>query len=112
MQDVTTFTTALLLALAIYTSQNLIRYVRAKDVNGVLAIVLAWLAGLGVAEWAAHASITSGLVLITDAPPIGKLDFGSLCLLALGIGSAAPAIADFFKSRDFNDSAAKPKLVA
>ncbi len=109
--DVTTFTTAVLLGLAVYTAQNLVRYIKAKDLNGILGILLAWLGGFAVAEWASHASITANLVLVDGAGPLGGMDVGSLALLGLGLGSAATGFADHLAARDNTQSAAKPNLV-
>jgi hypothetical protein len=106
-----TFTTATLVALALYTAQNLIRYLRARDANGTLGILLSWAGGLGVAEWLAHASVTSSLHFIDGAPAIGVLDFGSLLLLGLALGSVPTAVADYLKARDNTRSSAKPALI-
>jgi hypothetical protein len=109
--DITTFTSAALLAFAVYTGQNFIRYLKALNWNGVLGIVLAWGMGFGIAWWAAQASITAKMELVTDGGPLGKMDTGSLLLLGLALGSAGSAFVDWLKSRDNTQSAAKPRLV-
>lgn len=111
MDGFQTFTTVALFTTMIITMQNLIRYARAGDGNGILGIVLAFVGGCGVALWGAHADVTAGIHLIQNAPALGDLDGGSLAMLGLAIGSLAPVAVDVIKARDNQDSAAKPKLL-
>lgn len=111
MDSLVTFTSVALLALAVYTFQNLVRYLRAGDWNGVLGIVLAWAGGFVAALLAANASVTETLVLVEGGQALGNLDFGALVLVGLGLGSGASAFADYRAARDNNDSATKPNLV-
>lgn len=111
MEGFQTITAAVLLVALIVTSQNLLRYLKAQDWNGVLGILLAWAIGLGVAELAAHADVTASMTLIDGAPALGLLDFGSLLLLGLVLGSGGSQLIDWLKARDNTDSAAKPPLV-
>jgi hypothetical protein len=111
VEGLQTFTTAILVAALVYTATNLVKFVRAKDLNGVLTIVLAWAVGTGCALWLANADVTESIAFIEGAPPIGDLNFGSLALLGIGFGGLASVIADIRSARDNNDSAAKPPLV-
>lgn len=63
------------------------------------------------AALAANASVTSTLVLVEGGETLGNLDFGSLALVGLGLGSGASAFADWRSARDNNDSATKPNIV-
>lgn len=106
-----TFTTIALVGIVLYTVVNLISFVRAKDWNGVLKIVLSFVGGFLVVLLMANAELTENLRPVTDGPTVGDMDFASLLMLGIGFGSIAPALADARKAFDGSDSAAKPPLV-
>lgn len=106
------FSVVALFVATLYTFQSLVRYLKAKDANGSLAIILAVVAGIGVVALAAHSDATAGMRLITDGQVLGKLDMGSQIMLGIAVGSAGPVVADFRKAFDASTTAAKPLLVA
>lgn len=111
MTNLTTFTTVALFVTALVTIQNLLRYLKGKDWNGVLGILVAFIAGVVVVYWAAHSGVTDQLHLIEGGPSLADLDTGSLLLLGLAVGSAGPVLTDTLKAIDHSDSQQKPKLV-
>lgn len=111
MENLTTFTAVVLFVTALITFQNFLRYLKARDWNGVLAIVIAVISGVVAVTLAAHSNVTDQLHLIQDGPTLGNVDGVGLVLLGIAVGSAAPVLVDFIKSRDNSDSASKPKLV-
>jgi drug/metabolite transporter (DMT)-like permease len=111
MQDLAVVTAAVLMISTLYAVQNLIRYIKAKDANGALGIVLACLGGIGVVFVAANANATDGLVLIKNGPPLGLLNGASLCMLGVFLGSGGTVVADYLQARDNSQTAAKPKLI-
>lgn len=105
------FTAIGLLVALLVTLQNLVRYVKAGDWNGVIGILLAVATGVVLVVWAAHADVTATLHLIRNAPALGKLDGGSQALLGVSVGSVGPVAVDVIKALDNTRSSAKPKIV-
>lgn len=111
MENLTTFTAVVLFVTTLITVQNFLRYLKARDWNGVLAILIAFLSGIVAVTLAAHSNVTGQLHLIQDGPTLENVDGAGLVMLGVAVGAAAPVLVDFIKSRDNSDSAAKPKLV-
>lgn len=109
--DLTTFTVIGLLVSVLVVAQNLLRYARAKDWNGVAGITLACVLGVGVAMLAASADITSSLVLVDGAEPLGDQDAASLVLIGIALGTTGSFAIDALKAFNSSDSAKKPPLV-
>jgi hypothetical protein len=102
-----------LLATALYSFVNLVKYVRAgkAGLNGVATLVGAWVAGVGAIALCAHSDATAHLRLIEGGQTLGALDGGSQVLVGAVFGGVAAGIADFRKAFDNNDDATKPPLV-
>jgi hypothetical protein len=109
--NLTTFTAAALFAVTVYQFQNLVRYLRALDWNGVLGILLAVLAGIAAVALGAHSAVVDQLRLIDGGPVLANLDGGAQIMLGIGVGSAASGGADLLKALDGTRSSAKPKLI-
>lgn len=112
MPAVGPFTAVSLFVATLYAAQSLVRYAKAKDMNGVLAIVLAAASGIAVVALAAHSNMSSDLQLIQGGAHLGKLDMASQVMLGIAVGSAGTVVADFRKAFDGTTTAAKPLLVA
>lgn len=112
MPNVGPVTPIALFIAALYATQNLLRYLRAKDANGTVGILIAVISGVAVVALAAHSDVTAGLKLITGGPALGNLDMGSQVLLGYGVGSAGTVLADVKSAFDNTDSSVKPKIVA
>lgn len=80
-----------------------------KDRNAVVTQALTWAVGVAVAFLAAHADLTSALV-VADRQ-LGSLDAGSLVLVGLSLSSLGSFAYDVKKSVDGTDSAAEPRLL-
>lgn len=106
----TTFTAIALLVSALYAAQNLLRYAKASDWNGVLGILIAAASGIGVVALAAHSDATAALHLITNGPALGGLDGGSQILLGVSVGSAGTVLTDLRKAFDNSTTADKPPI--
>lgn len=107
----TTFTAIALLVSALYAAQNLLRYAKARNWDGVMGILTAAASGVGVVALAAHSDATAALHLITNGPALGGLDGGSQLLLGISVGSAGTVLADLRKAFDNSTTAEKPPLV-
>lgn len=105
------FTAIALFVAALYAAQNLLRYLKAGDWNGVVGIGIAAATGIGVVALGAHADVTAGMHLITNGPALGNLDGGSQVLLGLSVGSAGTVLTDLRKAFDNNSAADKPPIV-
>lgn len=82
-----------------------------KDNNMVLTQLVVWVVGIAVLILAANAEITEGIVVFNGAPPLGDLDFGSIVLAGLALGSTGSFAYDYKKARDSSDSATEPALL-
>lgn len=100
-----------LLVGALYAVQNLLRYAKAADWNGVIGILLAFVGGLVVVVLGAHSDATAALHLIKGGPSLGALDGGGQILLGISVGSAGTVLADVRNALDGSTSAAKPPIV-
>lgn len=85
------------------------KYLRARDVNGIVTQLSVWVAGIIVIFLLAASDFASGV-------PIGdlKLDAmnaASLVLVGLTISSSGSVVYDFKRAADGSDSAATPQLV-
>lgn len=107
-----TLTPLILLATTLYTFQSLVRYAKAMDWNGVLAIVLSCVAGIAAIALAAHSAATGDLVLVQGGAPLGLLDGGAQVMLGIAVGTTAPVIADTFKTFDNTRTSSKPRLLS
>ena len=106
-----TLTPLILLATTLYTFTNLVKYAKAKDVNGAVTIILACAAGIAAIALAAHSAATGGIVLVQGGLPLSALDGASQVLVGIAVGTTAPALADTFKAVDGHRTSAKPPLV-
>lgn len=106
----TSFTAIALFVAALYAAQNLLRYARAADWNGVLGILVAAAAGIGTVALGAHSDATAALHFVQGGPALGVLDGGSQILLGIAVGSAGTVLADLRSAFDNNDTAAKPPI--
>lgn len=107
----TPVTAIALLVAALYAAQNLLRFLKAKDWNGTVGILIAAITGIGVVVLAAHSDATAALHLIDKGPALGNLDGGSQILLGISVGSAGTVLADLRKAIDNTGSAEKPPIV-
>ena len=79
--------------------------------SGVITQVTAWVGGVVLVVVAAHASVTSGLVLPGADESLKTIDFASQILLGLLISSLASGVVDVKQAIDGTDSASKPPLI-
>lgn len=111
MDSLVTFTSVAALGATIYTAVNLLRYIKARDWNGVVTLVLACFVGIGVVWLAAQANITENLLLVEDGQPLGLLDGWSLVLAGVALASLSSAFTDIRKAFDNSTTAEKPQLL-
>lgn len=103
------FTTAAGAVGLVKSGVDLIKYLRAKDANGVITQLAVWLFGIGVvmlvraSDFAAQWDV--GGIALSDA----KL--GTCILAGFGLGAVAMLANDGIKAIDGSQSARKPSLV-
>jgi hypothetical protein len=95
---------------AIWKVLDLVKFAKAKDVNGALTLLCAMGLGIAAAFLFAQADIADGWDVGTTMP-LSQLDGASLVILGLLWGSGASALVSFKQARDNADSATVPKLV-
>lgn len=88
---------------------NLIKYVRARDVNGVVTTLSVWLAGVVVVFLVAQTDFADGIVIANQ--PLSVYNAWSLLFIGLSISTIAQFANDVRGAIDNGDSTVKPDLV-
>ena len=99
------------LAFAINKTVSVIKALLSKDFNTPVTQLVVWVVGFVGITLAAHAQVTSALLVPGLEAPLGSLDASSLVLLAWILGSSGSFAFDFKKAVDGTDSAAEPSLL-
>jgi hypothetical protein len=79
--------------------------------SAILTQLTAWVGGVVLVIVAAHASVSSGLVLPGSDEALKTIDFASQVLLGLLISSFASTVVDLKQAFDRSDSAVKPPML-
>ncbi len=88
---------------------DFVRYAKARDVNGAVTQLVAWLAGFGVVALLAHTPWAAGLVF--GEVPLTALGIPGQILVGIALGSAGSIATDAIKAADNTQSAAVPPLI-
>lgn len=108
-----TFAPLAALTATVFVVISLLRYARGRDWNGVFTIVSVWVAGIAVlalfaqSNWAEHIDLAG----LTGGVPLAELNFASLIILGLQLGSTATAFNELRGAIDSSTSTAKPSLL-
>jgi hypothetical protein len=86
------------------------KQIRVKDINAVVTQAAVWVAGVFVVFLLAQSDFGHA-IRIAGGIPLDQLNFWSLLLVGLTVGSSASVGYDFRRSFDNSDSAAQPSLV-
>lgn len=106
-----TITPLLLLGALGYTLVNLVKFLRARDVDGVVTTLGAWLVGFLLVVVGSHAELTQNWVVPGLDVALGSLDWWSQLLLGASALSLFGVAYDFKKAIDSTDSAKVPTLL-
>lgn len=90
---------------------ELIKYLRARDMNAAVTLLAIHLTGVIVMLFAAAAKVTETLVVPGTSASIGDLDTASVIFMGLTFASLTSKLYDFQKAVDGSDSAAQPQLL-
>ena len=90
---------------------DVLKYLQARDWNGVFTQVSVWAAGVIVIFMAAQAQAFEGVQVPSIDQALGLLDFWSLVIVGLSITSLLSTVYDFKKAIDNTDSASVPALL-
>lgn len=88
-----------------------IKYLRARDWNGLVTLLAVMVAGVIVLLIAASAKVTETLVLPGTSHALGDLDTMSVVFLGLVLTSLTSTIYDFKKAIDNGDNAKQPPML-
>lgn len=89
---------------------DFVKFVRARDTNGIVTQLAVWVAGVVVVFLLAATDFADGIAIGDKA--LGSMNAASLLFIGLGfVGSSASVIYDFKRARDNTDTAATPMLV-
>jgi hypothetical protein len=104
------FVPILVLGLVVYTLTNLLKYLRARDWNGVLTLLGAWVVGF-LAVWLVGSTDWGATITVGGTKTLDMLSVAEKVLAGLVVASAAATTADLKKAFDGTDTATKPPLV-
>ena len=90
---------------------ELIKYLRARDINAAVTLLAIHLTGVIVMLFAAAAKVSETLVVPGTSAPIGQLDTASVIFMGLTFASLTSKLYDFQKAVDGSTSAAQPPLL-
>lgn len=99
------------IAFAVNKTVTVIKAVASGDKNLALTQLLVWVIGVGAVILAAHASLTSDMIMPGIERSLGSLDTASLVLLGWVLGSSGSFAFDIKKAIDNGDSAQEPPLL-
>jgi hypothetical protein len=103
------FVPTLAMALLVIAIINLVKYVRVRDVNGIVTTLSVWVAGVVVTLLVAQTDFADG-ISVADRP-LGDYNFWSLLFIGLTLSSMAQFANDIRASIDNSDTSVKPPLV-
>lgn len=89
---------------------DFVKFVQVRNINAIVTQVGVWVAGVAVLFLLAATDFASG-VKIGDSV-LGDLNWASVILIGLSIGSSASVLVDAKKAVDNTDSAAVPRKSA
>lgn len=99
------------LALAVNKTVSVVKSFANKDKNGAVTQMLVWVVGVGAVILAAHARLTSEMLIPGLNVALGSLDTSSHVLLGWILGSSGSFAFDVKKAIDNGDTAAEPPLL-
>jgi hypothetical protein len=88
---------------------NFVKFVRARDMNGIATTLAVWIAGVLVVLLVAQTDFAEGISV--GDKTLASLNFWSLVFVGLTIAGTAIFGNEIKKALDGGDSAAKPPLV-
>lgn len=91
----------------VWKAVDFVRYLQARDTANVTTQLVVWVVGVAVTFLLAGTNFADGIV-IGDVG-VGSMNWQSLLLIGLSLGSSASAVVDFKKAVDNTDSAAVPR---
>ena len=104
------FVPVLVLGLVVYTLTNLVKYVRARDWNGVVTLLAGWVVGI-IAVWLVGATDWGSSITLGGTKTLDALTWAEKILAGLVVVSAGSSFYDLKKSFDNTDSAQTPQLI-
>lgn len=99
------------LSLASVQAMNFVKYLLAKDWNGVVTNLAFFVVSFLLLLLAANSNYTEGVAIPGINTPLHFLDLGSLAIVALGIFGVGGQWYDRTRAKDNNQSAEVPSLV-
>jgi hypothetical protein len=88
---------------------DLLRYLNAREMNGVVTQLVVWAAAVGAVMLAAHTAWAS--TSLVSGVALSQMNVWSQVYLGLTVGSASSLVQDAVKAVDSSDSARIPPLV-
>lgn len=99
------------IALAVNKTVSVVKAIANGNKNDAVTQILVWLIGVGAVILAAHASLTSDMLLPGLGRSLGSVDTASHVLLGWILGGSGSFAFDLKKAIDNGDSAAEPPLL-
>jgi hypothetical protein len=108
----TDFAFPVLLASLVMTVTNFVKYVRSRDVNGIVTQLLVWVVGVATTVLAAHSDLIGRWVITGTNLALNRTDGATQLLIGLTIASVASQLREIQKAVDRFDTSAKPELLS
>lgn len=99
------------LASTVYALVALLRFVRGRDWDGAATILTVWAGGVGAA-WLFAQSDWAETIAFFNGQALADLNFASLLVVGLQVGSAATVLNEFRGAIDRTSTTAKPRLLS
>lgn len=104
------WTAAVALLALVKKSVDVVRYLSAKDLNGVVTQVVTWALGVAVVQLVAR-TVWASQVIVSSIP-LTHLNLWSQVFVGLTIGSTSSVVHDAVRAVDNTDSAQVPALLS
>lgn len=90
---------------------DMLKWIRAGQINSFITQLVVWLAAIGLVALAASSDLAGGYAIPGTSITLAHLQFSTIVLVGLGLGSTVSVGVDLRKAIDSTDSAKTPPLL-
>lgn len=89
---------------------SFVKFVRAKDVNSALTMLVSWIIGIALVFVAAESDLFGRIAIIPGVPPLDNINNASKVLIGMMFLSLGREVYQFRKAIDNSQSAEEPAI--
>lgn len=93
----------------VWKAVDFVKYLLARDKNATITQLTTWLGGVGVTGLLANSDFAENIEI--GSALLGSMNWPSIILVGLSLGSSASSAFDLKKALDGSDSAKTPQMV-